>query len=101
LMETDFQEAMNWFVQGSWHYSRKTLTVQWPPSENCKSALTVELLFLSCNTPEEEEKFRSMNVTGVWIDEADKFSFVAKNIVKGRLGRFPKVAETPAHYTPA
>lgn len=101
LMETDFQEAMSWFVHADWKYSRKTMTLQWPASENCQSPLTVELIFMSCNTPEEEDKFRSMNVTGVWIDEADKVSTVAKQILKGRIGRFPKVSETPAHYTPA
>src|SRR5271157_3087267 len=101
LMETDFQEAMDWFIHAKWRYSKKTLTIKWPASENCKSSLTVRLVFMSCNTPEEEDKFRSMNVTGVWIDEADKVPLTAKITLKGRMGRYPKVPDTPAEFTPA
>jgi hypothetical protein len=100
LMDTDFQEAMDWFVQGEWRPSRKNLRVKWPASVNCPSPLIVDLIFHSCNTPEEEGKFRSMNVTGAWIDEADQLSILAKNIIKGRLGRFPKRKETPVDFVP-
>lgn len=100
LMDTDFQEAMDWFVQGEWRPSRKNLRVKWPASENCPSPLIVDLIFHSCNTPEEEGKFRSMNVTGAWIDEANQLSMIAKNVIKSRLGRFPKKRETPAQFVP-
>jgi hypothetical protein len=100
LMDTDFQEAMDWFLQNDWRPSRKTMTIQWPASQNCPAPLTVELIFHSCNTPEEEGKFRSMNVTGAWIDEADQLHIVTKNIIKGRLGRFPKRKETPCDFVP-
>ena len=100
LMDTDFQEAMDWFVQGHWVPSKKRLTITWPASKNCPAALVVDLIFHSCNTPEEEGKFRSMNLTGCWIDESNQLDVVTKNIIKGRLGRFPKVSETPCHFTP-
>ncbi len=100
LMDTDFQEAMDWFTHGQWQASKKRLTCKWPASKNCPSALIVELIFHSCNTPEEEGKFRSMNLTGAWIDEANQLSVVVKNIIKGRLGRYPKIKDTPVEFTP-
>jgi hypothetical protein len=100
LMDSDFTEAMDWFAHGVWKPSRKLLTVRWPASKNCPSPLIVHLKFLSCNTPEEEGKFRSQNVTGAWIDEADQLSVLAKQIIKGRCGRFPKKQITPVGFVP-
>jgi hypothetical protein len=100
LMDSDFTEAMDWFSHGEWKPSRKLLTIKWPSSTNCPSPLIVHLKFLSCNTPEEEGKFRSQNVTGAWIDEADQLSLLAKQIIKGRCGRFPKQKSTPVGFVP-
>lgn len=100
LMDSDFTEAMDWFVHGEWRPSRKSLTIKWPSSPNCPSPLIVHLKFLSCNTPEEEGKFRSQNVTGAWLDEANQINLKPKNTIKGRLGRFPKKSETPVGFVP-
>ena len=100
LMDSDFTEAMDWFVHGDWKPSRKTMTIKWPSSKNCPSPLIVHLKFLSCNTPEEEGKFRSQNVTGAWIDEADQLSLIAKQIIKGRCGRYPKQKSCPCGFVP-
>ena len=100
LMDSDFTEAMDWFAHGEWKPSRKTMTVKWPSSPNCPSPLIVHLKFLSCNTPEEEGKFRSQNVTGAWIDEADQLNLIAKQVIKSRLGRYPKQKDAPVGFVP-
>jgi hypothetical protein len=100
LMDTDWVEATDWFLQGKWHAQKKLYTVKWPASENCGSSLTVDLIFHSCNTPEEEGKFRSMNLTGAWIDEANQIPVIVKNIIKGRLGRYPKRREVESDFVP-
>jgi len=100
LMDSDFTEAMDWFSHGEWKPSRKLLTVKWPSSTNCPSPLIVHLKFLSCNTPEEEGKFRSQNVTGAWIDEANQLPLLSKQVVKGRLGRYPKQKDSPCGFVP-
>ena len=100
LMDSDFTEAMDWFSHGEWKPSRKLLTVKWPSSLNCPSPLIVHLKFLSCNTPEEEGKFRSQNVTGAWIDEANQLPLLSKQVVKGRLGRYPKQKDSPCGFVP-
>ena len=100
LMDTDFETAVSWFIEHDWHFTSKNLTLQWPARENCKSPLTVELLFRACNTPDTEEKFRSFEVTGAWIDEAIEVHQHVKNIIKGRLGRFPKRKDSPCDYVP-
>ena len=100
LMDSDFTEAMDWFCHGEWKPSRKLMTIKWPSSTNCPSPLIVHFKFLSCNTAEEEGKFRSQNVTGAWIDEAHQLMLLAKQTIKGRLGRSPKREDTPADFTP-
>ncbi len=100
LMDSDFTEAMDWFCHGDWKPSRKLMTFKWPSSKNCPSPLIVHFKFLSCNTAEEEGKFRSQNMTGAWIDEAHQLMLLAKQVIKGRLGRYPKTNETPVGFTP-
>ena len=101
LMDTDFETAVSWFIKHDWHYTNKTLTLHWPAREHCKSPLVVELLFRACNTPDAEEKFRSFEVTGAWIDEAIEIHVHVKNIIKARIGRFPKRKDSPCDYVPA
>ena len=100
LMDTDFESAMSWFIHAQWHGGEKTMTLEWPASESCESPLTVELLFRACNTPDAEDKFRSTEVTGAWIDESIGVHRIVKKIIMSRLGRFPKKEDTPAGYTP-
>ena len=39
-------------------------------------------------------------MTGAWIDEAHQLMLLAKQVIKGRLGRYPKTNETPVGFTP-
>ena len=88
LMDSDFTEAMDWFCHGDWKPSRKLMTFKWPSSKNCPSPLIVHFNFLSCNTAEEEGKFRSQNMTGAWIDEAHQLMLLAKQVIKGAIHSF-------------
>lgn len=50
----------------------------------------VELLFRSCDRPEDVKKFKSLEVTGYWIDESIEVADEIKRMLKNRIGRFPR-----------
>jgi hypothetical protein len=48
------------------------------------------MILRSCDRPEDLKKFKSMNLTGYWIDESIEVHEEIKKMLKGRIGRFPK-----------
>lgn len=100
LMDTDFEAAMDWFLWGNYRGSDRTLRVRWPRHDSIDTELIVDLQFRAAETDEDEKKFRSTAATGAWIDESIEVRPVIKDVIITRLGRFPKVADTPCHFTP-
>lgn len=50
----------------------------------------VELLFRSCDRPDQIKKFKSLEITGYLIDESIEVSQDIKRMLKNRIGRYPK-----------
>lgn len=50
---------------------------------------TVEILFRSCDRPGDVSKFKSLELTGYWIDESIEVPIDVKLMLKNRIGRFP------------
>ena len=51
--------------------------------------LRVEFLFRSCDRPEDVKKFKSLELTGAWIDESIEVKSEVLLMLKNRVGRFP------------
>ena len=100
LMDTNFISACNWFLHGQYKGGTRTMVLEWPATDNCDAALTVELLFRAAETGDDEQKFRSTEVTGAWIDESIQLLRVIKQTIISRLGRFPKRKDSPCGYVP-
>jgi len=89
LMDTDWFEVDSWFPGNVWHAQRKVMELHHPGTKDCP-ALFVELYFRSNDQPDSMDKFRSLNLTGFWIDEAHEVHESAKQMLATRIGRFPK-----------
>lgn len=89
LLDTTFDEMRRWFPNGEWTASTMTYILRYPRTRQC-GAFTVEILLRSCDRPEHMKKFKSMNLTGYWIDESIEVNEDIKKMIKGRLGRFPR-----------
>jgi len=100
LMDTDLEAAMDWFTHGEYRGMNREMTIKWPRSASVDSELVVDLDFRAAETDEDEKKFRSTAATGAWIDEAIELRQVVKDVIISRLGRYPKVADSPSGYVP-
>ena len=89
LMDATFASFQEWFPFGEWHAAKMTMNYRYPPSVGCNHALDVEVMFRSCNRPEDMEKFKSVETTGYWIEESVEVHEEIKRMLRNRIGRFP------------
>lgn len=61
-----------------------------------KNGVEAELWFRSCDRIADLKKFKSMELTGYWIDESIEVAEEIKRILKTRIGRLPK--KCPARF---
>ena len=86
LRTTTIATWLQWFPEDQWGNFR------WSPPfthKIRKGDIDLEVLFLPLDTPDDVKKLLSLELTGVWINEARE---VPKAIVDGatsRVGRFP------------
>jgi len=84
LTDTTLKTVMGWFPWGHWQAGTRILTLAQPNRRR-----TVEILFRSCDRPEDMKKFKSLELTGYWIDESIEVSEQIKQMLKNRIGRYP------------
>lgn len=84
LIDTTQKTVFEWFGFGKYLKQRKVLTL------NYDNGISVEILFRSCDNPNDVKKFQSLELTGYWVDESIKINQKIKNMLKTRIGRFPK-----------
>lgn len=51
-----------------------------------------EILFLSCDRPQDVKKLKSLDLTGVWLNEATELPKAILDMATGRVGRYPAKA---------
>ena len=90
LRTTTIKTWLDWFPEADW--GRFTWSV--PYTHHIRKAdLDVEVLFLALDRPEDVKKLLSLELTGVWVNEARE---VPKSIIDActmRVGRFPSMRE--------
>lgn len=72
-----------WFPWGEEKKQEFNYILRWP------EGFEVELLFRSCDRTGAIKKFKSLEITGFWIDESIEVPELVKNRLKDRVGRFP------------
>lgn len=90
LKTTTIKTWLDWFPEDQWgkfHWSV-------PFTHHIKQAdLDAEIIFLALDRPEDVKKLLSLELTGIWINEARE---VPKSIIDActmRVGRFPSMRE--------
>ena len=96
LRTTTIKTWLDWFPEADW--GRFTWSV--PYTHHIRKAdLDVEVLFLALDRPEDVKKLLSLELTGVWVNEARE---VPKSIIDActmRVGRFPSMREGGPSWT--
>lgn len=84
LTDTTQKTVMEWFPWGNEEKANNKYFLQWP------EGFEVEILFRSCDRPGDIKKFKSLEVTGYWIDESIEVPEEVKRMLANRIGRFPQ-----------
>jgi hypothetical protein len=93
LIDTTQATVFDWFGWGDYQKQRKIYTLI--HDDPVLGRYLVEILFRSCDRIQDLKKFKSLEVTGYWIDESIEVAGDIKRILKTRIGRYPaaKIAE--------
>ena len=90
LRTTTIKTWLDWFPENDW--GKFTWSV--PYTHNIKRGdLDLEVIFLALDRPEDVKKLLSLELTGIWINEARE---IPKSIIDActmRVGRFPSMRD--------
>lgn len=93
LIDTTQATVFEWFDWGQYKVQRKILTLYHEDLNH-----EVEILFRSCDNPKDVKKFKSLEITGYWIDESIEVASDIKRMLKNRIGRYPKSKQVAKWY---
>lgn len=85
LEDTTMKTVFEWFPWGDFKAGSRTYTLRHPDG-----GPEVEILFRSCDRPDDMKKFKSLEITGYWIDESIEVPDAIKRMLKNRIGRYPR-----------
>ena len=94
LIDTTQATVFDWFDWGRYQKQRKIYTL----FHDDEDGFEVELLFRSCDRIQDLKKFKSLEVTGYWIDESIEVAGDIKRILKTRIGRYPAAKQAEKWY---
>lgn len=92
LWMTTMKTMFEWFDPqnfGKFRKQEKVFTI------TAFKPLEIEILFRSCDRPEDVNKFRSLELTGYGIDESSEVHHSIKLILRQRIGRYPRASDWP------
>lgn len=85
LRDTTQATVFDWFDWGEHQVAAHIYTLRYPDQD-----VTVEILFRSCDIEKHVRQFKSLELTGFWIDESIEVKEPVKNMLKNRIGRYPR-----------
>jgi hypothetical protein len=94
LIDTTQATVFEWFGWGSYRAQRKIYNL----FHEEHGGFEVEILFRSCDRIQDLKKFKSLEVTGYWIDESIEVAGDIKRILKTRIGRYPSAKQAEKWY---
>ena len=86
LVDTTQRTIFEWFPFGHHKIKDEQYDIDF-------GSFQVELLFRACDRPDHIKKFKSLDLTGYLIDESIEIAEQIKNMLKNRIGRYPKFEE--------
>jgi hypothetical protein len=84
LRDTTMKTVTEWFPDSTFRAQSNTLFIKYA------NGVEVEILFRSCDRPQDVRKFKSLEITGYWIDESIEVASETKRMLKNRIGRYPQ-----------
>lgn len=91
LRTTTIKTWLDWFPEDVWG------KMQWHPPPYThhikKGDLDMEVIFLALDRPEDVKKLLSLELTGVWINEAREVPKAIVDACTMRVGRFPSMKD--------
>jgi len=91
LRDTTQRTLFDWFYWGHHHKLENIYTLKYPDP-----GIGVEVLFRSCDRPDQVAKFKSLEITGYWIDESIEVHQDVRRMLLNRIGRYPR--KSPRRY---
>ena len=92
LRDTTQRTLFEWFDWGHHEIQRNNYMLNYPDGPQ------LEILFRSCDRPLQVKQFKSLEVTGYWIDESIEVPGAVKRMLKTRIGRHPAVEQAKRWY---
>lgn len=92
LRDTTIKTLLDWFpdVQMNWTPPYHG-TLILPHVRDPKVKVEIEMIFMGCQQPNFEEKLKSLELTGVWANEASQIRWAVLREAYGRCGRYPSM----------
>jgi len=87
LYDTTMRTIFEWFPFGHYWSQDGVYVVKYPDT-----GIEIEALFRSCDRAKDIKKFKSLEITGYWIDESIEVDMDIKKMVKNRIGRYPRMS---------
>lgn len=84
LRDTSQRTIFEWFGWGHYRAQPNIYELHYPDGPS------VEIMFRSCDNLNDVKKFKSLDITGYWIDESIEVADEVKKMLKNRIGRYPQ-----------
>uniref|UniRef100_A0A6M3JR76 Putative terminase n=1 Tax=viral metagenome TaxID=1070528 RepID=A0A6M3JR76_9ZZZZ len=89
LRDSTYKTVKNWFPNGIERVSEFSYIL------TLLDDIKVEILFRACDRAGDMDKFKGLELTGVWFDESIEIADPIKLILQGRIGRYPEAENWP------
>ena len=89
LTDTTMASVFEWFPEAHYKKSEETITIKYA------GGIESVLIFRACDTFKDVRKFRSLELTGCWVDESIEVADEHKLTLSGRINRYPKASKWP------
>lgn len=83
LEDTTKKTVFDWFPDGNLRASDNEYTIRY------ENGVEVVLWFRACDRPDDMKKFKSMEITGAWMEESIEIRSDIKRMIANRMGRYP------------
>lgn len=86
LNDSTMKTFFEWFPEAHANYRVQRQEAKFKHSDGRQ----VEVLFRSCDRPDQVKSIKGMELTGAWVDESIEVGEDTKKMIKNRIGRYPR-----------
>jgi hypothetical protein len=102
LEDTTERTVLQWLVPqhvgGNWVPSKHNYTIRGLRAPGDDRGAEIEIMFRALDRDDQIRDLLSLELTGAWINEAREINWAVFNAIQGRLGRFPRKADTGPYW---